>query len=812
MHPAVLRYTLQLMQGAKACGFRLQKNFGTAHAKAAWSSIHARVLVRAAQPSTKIFFMKSSCYKLFVMIISCFITQAAAAHDGSIKGYVHDGLTGKPLDAVNIFIKERNTNALTDGFGAFFIGNVPAGKYTVLINALGFEAITETIKVEDGITTDLNLVLKRGNVQLSDVVVNAVKDGTHSTVSGVDLKLRPVNTAQDLLRLVPGLFISQHQGGGKAEQMFLRGFDIDHGTDVNVTVDGMPVNMVSHAHGQGYADLHFVIPELVEKMDFGKGPYQIDKGNLATAGWVAFKTRNYLDNSFVKVEGGTYGYFRTVAAVNLLGKAAAARNEGAYLAGEYSYNRSYFDRPQNFNRLNLTGKYTRQIDKNKLFSILATGFNSYWDASGQIPERAVADGTLSRFGEVDKESGRTGRYNINAQYEQSINRHSTFKTNLYAGYYDFSLYSNFTFFLKDTVNGDQIHQAEQRIFGGYNAEYTNTYKLAGLDMKTTAGLGIRSDNTTNSELSHTRGMNEVLERLAYGDIRETNIFGYLNQTIYLLPSLVLNAGTRFDYFIHNYEDHLQQPEYPNDTKTANAFSPKLGLYYNFGREGRLYFNYGTGFHTNDTRVVVRKNPSEILPLAQSFDLGFVVKPYSKLLLSGAVFMLNLEEEFVYVGDEAVIEAGGRTRRIGADLSVRYDVLRWLYLDVDLNYTHGRSIDEPAGADYIPLAPRFTTIGGLTYKNKGPWSGSLRYRHLGDRAANEDNTVVAPGYTVFDAAVNYIKPHYEFGLQVQNLFNTNWNEAQFDTETRLRNEAAPVSEICFTPGTPFFIKLTAAYKF
>ncbi len=756
--------------------------------------------------------MKSYLFRCAIILCILFAPCIAMAHSGSVKGFVHDGLTGKPLEGVNIFIKERGASTLTDAFGAFFIKDIPAGKFSVQINALGFEPVTESIQVEDGITTDLDIILKRGGMQMSNVVVNAAKDGTHSTVSGLDLKLRPINTAQDLLRLVPGLFISQHQGGGKAEQMFLRGFDIDHGTDINVSVDGMPVNMVSHAHGQGYADLHFVIPELVEKMDFGKGPYQIDKGNLATAGWVEFKTRKYLDNSFIKLEGGSYGYFRSVAAINLLGKGAAARNEGAYIAGEYAYNRSYFDRPQNFNRINLTGKYTKQIDKNKLFSITATGFSSTWDASGQIPERAVEEGLIGRFGEIDKEGGKTSRYNLNLQYTQSINRHSTFKTNLYAGYYDFSLYSNFTFFLHDTVNGDQIHQAEKRIFAGYNADYTNSYRVGKLDMKTQAGVGFRNDNTTNSELSHTRNMDEVLQRLAYGDIHETNIYGYVNQTVYLLPSLVLNAGTRFDYFIHNYQDHLLQPEAQPDTKTTNAFSPKAGIYYNFGREGRVYFNYGIGFHTNDTRVVVQKNPSEVLPLAHSADLGFVIKPYSRLLLSAAVFRLDLAQEFVYVGDEAVVEPSGRTRRMGFDFSGRYDLVKWLYLDVDLNYTHARALDEPSGQDYIPLAPRFTTIGGVTYKNKGPWSASLRYRHLGERAANEDNSVIAPAYTVFDAAVNYIKPRYEFGLQIQNLFNTKWNEAQFDTETRLRNEPAPVSELCFTPGTPFFIKLTAAYKF
>lgn len=738
----------------------------------------------------------------------------AGAHTGSIRGTVRDGATRRPVAGANIYVAQTGTSAVADAFGSFMLKGIPEGSYAISYSHIGYILHQDSVRVEDGITSEVAPYLIASGVQLSDITINAQREGTPSTVSGLDLKLRPVNTSQDLLRLVPGLFISQHQGGGKAEQLFLRGFDVDHGTDVAISVDGMPVNMVSHAHGQGYADLHFLIPELVERLDFGKGPYAIDKGNFATAGWAEFTTKNYLENSFIKAEGGTYGYFRTVAAVNLLGKDSATGNEGAYIAGEYSYNRSYFDRPQDFNRLNLTGKYTRQLGPDRQFSVTASGFSSGWDASGQIPERAVAAGSINRFGEIDAESGKTSRYNLNLQYQQAMSSRSTFKMNLYAGYYAFDLYSNFTFFLKDTVNGDQIRQAERRAFGGYNAEYASNYGIGSIRMKTSAGLGFRYDATDGTELSHTVGRTTLLNRIAYGDIRETNLYAYVNQTAHLTPALVLTAGSRFDYFVHSYTDRLSLPEYAaGTTQKPHAFSPKAGMYYNFGQKARMYVNYGIGFHTNDTRVIVQKNPAEILPLARSADIGFTIKPVSRLLLTAAVFRLDLEQEFVYVGDEAVVEPSGRTRRIGADFSARYDVARWLYADIDLNYTHARAIDEAPGADKIPLAPRFTTIGGLTYRQVGkPLSASLRYRHLGDRPANEDGSVVAQGYTVFDATVTWSRPRYEVGLQVQNLFDTKWNEAQFDTETRLRGEAAPVSEICFTPGTPFFVKLTGAYKF
>lgn len=755
--------------------------------------------------------MKSVYSKLYVLIVLYMLfAMASFAHTGSLKGLVKDKSTNKPVEGASIYIKELNIGATSDVFGAYFMKGVSDGSFTIVISHIGYEPITEVVKIEDGITAEITSSIQPSSVNMQAVTINARKEQAMSSVSGLDLKLRPVNTSQDMLRLVPGLFIAQHQGGGKAEQMFLRGFDIDHGTDVNVTVDGMPVNMVSHAHGQGYADLHFLIPELVDRMDFGKGPYQIDKGNMATAGWVGFKTKDYLDNSFVKLEAGNYGHTRSLIGINLLDKNNS--NQTAYIAAEYVYNKGYFDAPQNFNRTNIIGKYTNQLSKDKMLSITLSGFRSNWEASGQIPERAVNEGRISRFGEIDKEYGKTSRYNMNVQFTQSINNHSYLKTNLYSSYYDFELYSNFTFFLEDPINGDQIRQKEKRLISGYNVDYVNDYSIGGLKTKTNIGAGFRHDNVTGNELSHTLNRTTTLDYLALGDVNETNISGYINQSFYLLPQLVLNAGTRFDYFIHSYDNRIPAEVRTKTTAYTNTFSPKAGIYYNFNDNARIYANYGTGFHSNDTRVVTAQRGNEVLPLAQSYDFGAVVKPYSKLLLSGAVWRLDMHQEFVYVGDAAVVELSGKTQRTGIDFSARYELLRWLYMDGDVNYTHARAIEEAAGENYIPLAPVFTSIGGLTAKFDYGLSGSLRYRYMGDRAANEDNSVIAKGYTVLDATLNYSLKKYEFGIQAQNLLNTKWNEAQFHTETRLANEPAPVSELHFTPGTPFAFRISATYKF
>lgn len=750
---------------------------------------------------------------LTLIAFLCCSAISVLAHEGSTRGHIYAEGSNRPIEGATVQIKTLGINAVTDVFGAYLLRNIPAGQHTVTVSHIGFQAKEETVTVEDGITTELNVSMQSSQISLQDVTVSGSKNAQYTTISGIDLKTRPVNSSQDLLRLVPGLFIGQHAGGGKAEQMFLRGFDVDHGTDVRVTVDGMPVNMVSHAHGQGYADLHWLMPELVEKIDFGKGPYELSQGNFATAGWVGFKTVDYLQNSFLKAEVGSYDWYRLMGAIDLL-KGTKSKNN-AYIAGEYVYNRGFFDASQDFNRFNLSAKYTANLGDNKVLRLNATGFRSEWFASGQIPQRAVDAGMIGRFGSIDpKEGGNTSRYNFNISYDQAINANTSFKSNLFVGYYGFELYSNFTFFLEDSVNGDEIKQKESRILTGYNAAFANIHNIGHLTGKLEAGLGFRYDATDNSELSHTLQRNTLINRIMLGDVNETNLFAYAGETVFFTPRLAAHAGLRYDYFNHSYNDKLTT-EPVKTTNTTGALQPKAGIWYDFARNSRLYFNYGVGFHSNDTRTVIDPaSVKEILPLAYSYDLGITTKPFKNLLLSAALWMLDLQQEFVYVGDGGIVEPSGQTRRMGIDLNARYELTKWLYADADFNYAHARAIGDGMvkGEDYIPLAARITSQGGLTYKGKKAFTASLRYRHMGDRAAREDNSLIAPGYTVFDATAGYRYRRFDFGVQVQNLFNTDWNETQFDTESRLRNEAASVSEIHFTPGTPFFVKGTVAFRF
>lgn len=744
------------------------------------------------------------------MGLICFVMNVGFGQ-GTINGTVTDS-RHSPLPDVNVLVQELNRGASSDKLGRFALKNVPAGSYTLVVTAIGYRSHQQFVIVEAGERTDVEVVLEQGDLVLADVVVTDQQSREINTISQVDIKLRPVNTSQDILRMVPGLFIAQHAGGGKAEQIFLRGFDIDHGTDVNLEVDGLPVNMVSHAHGQGYSDLHFLIPELVGTVDFNKGPYYAGKGNMTTAGYAAFHTRNSLGQNMAKMEGGRFGSLRNVNAINVLQKQNDDWRSNAYVASEYFRTDGFFEANQHFNRINLMAKYNAYRDDKEALTIGLSSFNSRWDASGQIPARAVGDGTITRFGAIDPtEGGETARTNAWVRYLNTRDNGGIFENQLYFSMYDFNLVSNFTFFLNDPVNGDQITQSESRNIYGYKGNYSIETAIGNKTLRSEVGAGFRYDDVNDIHLYRTRSRKQFLSDVVRGDIDETNLYAYVNETLLLSDKLSLNAAVRLDHFTFNYIDALI-PDYTRQSVSKAAVSPKFNISYNASETVNVFVKSGIGFHSNDTRVVVARQGRDILPKAYGLDLGANFKIGNQLLLHTALWTLDLDQEFVYVGDEGIVEPSGKTTRKGVDLSLRYQALPWLYIDADVNLTDPKAKGAVEGEDHIPLAPTLTSIGGMSVKLANGFNGSLRYRYLGDRPANEDNSVVAEGYFLLDAVLKYTRKSFEVSVTAENLFNADWNEAQFDTESRLLHEVDPVSEIHFTPGTPLFFKAGIAFFF
>ncbi len=746
---------------------------------------------------------------LISLLICLCLTGALNAQTQVISGTITDQASGEPLFGANVLIRELSRGSSTDPDGRFMIQDLPAGSYEIEISYIGFESLVKAIEVTAGQTSRIDFKLIPGSLSLGDIQITQSPVRMNSTISALDIGLRPVKNSQDILKVVPGLFIAQHAGGGKAEQIFLRGFDIDHGTDIALTVDGMPVNMVSHAHGQGYSDLHFVIPETIERVDFDKGPYYASKGNLNTAGFADFRLKKRLSSNLIKLEAGQFGYWRGLGMFNLLPK-TDTDSRSLYLATEQVFSDGYFDSSQNLERFNGLLKYYQQLGQNHSLEFSASAFHSEWTASGQIPVRAIERGLISRFGAIDDtEGGKTSRFNLNFQLSSELNNGAFLKNQIWLSQYDFNLVSNFTFFLNDPVNGDQITQSEERTLFGSQHSYHQEHQLFDLSSSLELGAGFRQDYVDDIRLSRTFQRTTVLEDLSRGDVTENNLFLYAEEQLDLSNHLFLTGGLRYDFFSFGYDDRLIGI---SSKENKGIVSPKLQLSYQVTDKLSFYTKAGIGFHSNDARVVVAQQGRQILPKGFGLDIGTYWKPTGNLFVNLAVWQLDLEQEFIYVGDEGIVEAGGRTHRAGVDLNIRYQLNSWLYADMDLNLTKARLTQAAEGADRIPLAPDFTSIGGLNFEGKKGITGSLRYRFLGDRPANEDNSLVANGYFLLDVRLNYRLRAFDFGLSIENLLNQDWREAQFETESRLRNEVASVSEIHFTPGTPFQARLSVGLRF
>jgi len=735
--------------------------------------------------------------KILLYVGFLILYSTVSAHE--IKGTITNE-NNVPLEGVSVYNKKTANFAYTNVSGYYELDDISEGDL-ITISSLGYET-REIVIGADELDATVNIIMIEAAVSLDQITLVSEVD-VLSQFALVDIKTNPVKSAQEILRKVPGLIIGQHAGGGKAEQIFLRGFDIDHGTDITISTDGLPVNLPSHAHGQGYADLHFIIPETISNIDFGKGLYYADKGNFNTSGYVELNTKKKIDDNLISLE---VGQFNTIRAVNLF-KISESDYSNAYVAAEAVLTDGVFESPQNFNRFNVLARYNYNNFEDEELTVSLSHFQSKWDASGQIPQRAVDQGLISRFGAIDDtEGGTTSRSNIWVNHTKQLDEHQRIKSKAFISKYDFELFSNFTFFLVDPVNGDQIRQSESRIIAGAESVYNRSFHIPdhGVQFNFDAGVGFRYDDVNDVELSRTRNRRETLTRLAFGDVDELNGYSFVSGNL-KLNKFNFNLALRADYFKFNYVDFLAD-SFQTLSEDDVIVSPKFSAIYTASPKVQLSAKAGFGFHSNDSRVATANTGEETLPSAFGTDFGVILKPIDRLVINGTLWGLLLEQEFVYVGDEAIVEPSGRSRRYGVELGLRYQITDWLFANGDFNYTVARARDEVDGQDFIPLAPDLTSSGGVTIRNLGKLSGGINYRYVDDRPANEDNSIIAEGYFVTDLNINYnFAKNWTFGLAIENLFDVEWNETQFATETRLFNEASPVEEITFTPGTPFFLR-------
>lgn len=657
------------------------------------------------------------------------------------------------------------------------------------------------------------------------------------TVRDRDLKVRPILRPGDLFRVTPGLMLVQHAGGGKANQYLLRGFDADHGTDIALSLDGIPINMVSHGHGQGYADANFVIPELVERVEVSKGPYYTENGDFSTAGSVNLVTRDRSE-SFVSVGAGSFDTVRSVA--------IAAPNIGDKLhplfAAEVVRTNGPFDNPERFEKLNLYAKLTYDLGDFSKISFGASQYNGSWRASGQLPSRAVDAGLVGFFGSLDPtEGGMTDRQNLFASYRLRPDDQSEFLALAYMTTYDFTLYSNFTFFSRDPINGDEIEQRDNRTIYGAKTSYRWLRRWRGVLFDSAVGGDARTDSIGNG-LSFVRAR-ERLTSVVDADVHEASVGAWAKEEVQLTRWLRVVGGVRADHFTFQVNDRLEdlgtQGTKTSGVRGASRVSPKASAIVSPHRTTDLFVNLGFGFHSNDARGVVRsKDP--VTPLTRT--IGYEIGARARLLdgrleTAIALWGIDVDSETVWVGDEGTTESAGATRRLGIEWEGRWELRPWLFADVDVTVADAKFRDNAGNGNAVALAPRFTASGGLSAFHPSGIRAALRGLYIASRPATEDEFLRAEATAVADAFVGYRWHDVELALNVENLLNRRYKAAQFATVTRLAGEAptsAPppqnacprgtraavddkgnfqgCEDVSFSPGNPFNLRVTGTYYF
>lgn len=614
-----------------------------------------------------------------------------------------------------------------------------------------------------------------------------------STVRAQDFATRPITDPSDILEVTPGLLTVQHAGGGKATQYFIRGFDADHGTDLALSVDGVPVNAVSHGHGQGYADLHFVIPELIESFQVTKGPYAADQTDFATAGAVNLVSRRVFDRSEAKLG---YGAFNTFRALLIAAPPSDGRLD-SYVAAELYGSNGPFRVPERTRRLNLAARATLHTGERSDLSLQLQSYTAGWNASGQIPLRAVTAGLMDRFDSVDPtEGGGSSRHAATLQYQQRDDGGGTLKLLAYGVRSDLDLFSNFTFFAADPLLGDQIEQVDGRLMLGGEARYARPFRLGGVRTQLSGGARVRGDGVDTGLFRSVR--RERLGSTIDARVLETSAGLWTEADVEWAGWLRTVAGVRADRFTFQVDDRLAAA---GGKASALLVSPKASAVLSPLPWLDVYLNLGRGFHSNDARGVVRAvDPVSPLAAATGYELGARAQ-LGGLDLAAAAWGLDLDSEVVWVGDEGTTEPRPATRRLGVEVEARYRFNRWLRADVDVTWTRARFLEETGGGTFVPLAPVFTWSGGLSAQHPSGWFGTARVEGLTDRPANEDGSLTAEGFTLVDVEAGYESRSFRATLGVRNLFNVPWRQAQFANESRLSWEEDAVADLHFTPGYP-----------
>ena len=623
---------------------------------------------------------------------------------------------------------------------------------------------------------------------------------------------RPALRTGELLEFVPGLIVTQHSGDGKANQYFLRGFNLDHGTDFATYVDGMPVNMRTHAHGQGYSDLNFLIPELVQRIDYKKGPYFAGEGDFASAGAARIRLMDKLPQGMASLSVGQHGYARGVLADSV------AAMQGTLLYGlELNRNDGPWDSPERVRKYSGVLRYSQGTPDDG-FSVTGMAYKNSWNATDQVPLRAVESGLIGRYGALDaSDGGDTSRYSLAYAMRKRLDNR-LFEFDAYVIRSRLDLSSNFTYFLADPELGDQFQQSERRTVAGVNASVSWNTELAGFAMRNKVGLQTRYDRLSPV------GLYNTVERVRHGTVREDRVREgsaglYAENSTQWLPWLRSVAGLRHDAYRFNVASSIDG----NSGKASDSIaSPKLSLIFGPWNKTELFANYGKGFHSNDARGTTQTRlpdgsaSSPVTPLVatRGMELGARTEWLPGVQSSLAVWRLDIDSELLFVGDAGETEPSRASRRHGVEWNNHYIAAPWLLFDLDLAASRSRYTQYDPAGNFIPGSIDKVASFGVTVTDQGPWSAALQLRYFGPRPLVEDNSVRSASTTLAYARIGYqLNRQARLSLDVFNLFDKRASDIDYYYASRLPGEAAEgVADRHFHPVEPRSVRLSLAYAF
>lgn len=666
------------------------------------------------------------------------------------------------------------------------------------------------------IAATLPLQLRAQDDQIEEVVVwgrsTALLGRADSASQGVvgykDFSTRPIARVGELVEVIPGMIATQHSGPGKANQYFLRGFNLDHGSDFSTMIDGMPVNMRTHAHAQGYMDLNFIIPEIIERVEFQKGPYFADTGDFSLAGSNSMKVYSELEQGFTEVTLGSRDEVRLVTANSF------DVNEGVLLyALEHHQTNGFFDLEQDVRKFNGLVKYSGDF-MGIPSSITAMGYDSQWTSTNQVPQRAVDSGRIDRFGFIDPDlGGESSRYSITGNFELA----NQWELNLYASSYYMSLINNPTYVLNDPINGDEFEQEDERWLAGGALVNERQFDLFGLPATQVIGSEFRYDDVNELNLFNTIGTRRI-GTIREDETEELSVSAFGEWEIRLSDRLRSTVGLRVDHFDF---DVSSQIALNSGSDSDTLVQPKLGVAYRLNDKFELYGNYGKGFHSNDVRAAVTQvdpvsgapaDAQDVLVEGIGGEIGLRYDNGRGFNLAIAAFELETDSELVFVGDAGTTEPSDPTRRRGWELNSFWQVNDVLVLDLSAAKASGYFRGLPAAADSIPDAHEEVAALGLTYVGGNGFTSSLRVRHFGDATLTEDEAQFKDDSTLLHWGASYQWDSWELGVDVLNALDADDDDIAYFFESQLPGEAAPVEDIHFHPSNPRTIRLLLKYQF